>query len=595
MNKDIIYNKVLGLAVAALAFAACADQWDDHYTSAPLEGANGGTLWQAIEQNDQLSNFKRVADSCGYAKYLDGSQTFTVFAPTNTNFSTTQADSVIALFKSEAAKGMRLSDNRAVKEFLKNHIARYTHSISSVSTDTIVMMNGKYMELDKSSFGGKNLLSSNQVYDNGVLFTIDEPLTFYNNIFEYINDAEGLDSVKSFLYNPKYYLYKINESESVLGGIDSLGRNYYSDSVMVRSNTLFYQKAYLGLLDSEDSTYWMAVPDNKEWDRMVTEYSPYFMYHKKIDNYDSLRWAKPRLAILEGTTFSTGYNPLLRQYGEGNTSVKIDSLMSFYAVPASYRKSYWGHDSLHYYQYGSEEHPQDPFTTGGVFENGEIVQCSNGYLVKQSKWNIAKNETFLRDIIVEAENAHVSFNKKNTDSKLFTYTLLENHPMYDKVSNHKYLRIKPYDESLTNPEVAFLIPNILSNVPYDIYMITVPECAEDTTKTEGIKINVSRLYKNLDGEGPTMEGIDTLLTDNISTKPEYTLGSYNGKTKGTGYGLDVDTICLGTNIVFPTCSYGEDPEVELRIIGNVNRRDKNTRTLRIDCIIFRQRLEPKGE
>jgi hypothetical protein len=74
-------NKVIGLAVAALTFAACADQWDDHYSDAALPGTNSGTIWQAMEQNPELSNFRRVAEACGYDKALKSSQMFSVFAP----------------------------------------------------------------------------------------------------------------------------------------------------------------------------------------------------------------------------------------------------------------------------------------------------------------------------------------------------------------------------------------------------------------------------------------------------------------------------------------------------------------------------------
>lgn len=597
MKRFIQYKKVMGLAMAALAFTACSDQWDDHYSDAPLPGANSGTLWQAIEKNEQLSNFKRVAEACGYDQVLKSTQSFTVFAPSNSHFTEKQADSVIALYQTDLNAGARRADNKAVKEFLNNHIARYNHSVTTTSLDTLTMLNGKYMSLSAGLFGGKNVLSSNELYGNGVLFTIDEPVHFYNNIFESIEKVSGLDSVKAFFYSKRYYTYEIDEANSVLGGIDSLGRNYFSDSVMVKYNSLFFEKAYLGRLNSEDSTYWVILPDNNEWDRMVTEFTPYFMYHKKISEpYDSMRWVKPRLAILEGTTFSQNTNLGLRDYAEGNTNANIDSLMSTYAVPAEYRRFYWGNDSLHFYQYGDKENPLNPFAAGGIFDGVEKFQCSNGQLLKSSQWPIDRKQTFLRDIVVEAENAHIQYNEKTTSSKMVTYTWLEGTEMYNRLSNHSCLEIKPRDEK-DKVEIAIGIPDVLSNVPYDIYMVAVPECVFDSTLVNGIKFNAFRLYKDLEGEGPTLEGIDSLTTDPIENDPAYKLGSYSGKEKGQGYGLDIDTICLGKNIIFPSCSYGlDDPEVRIRIKGNVSSRDKNvTRTMRIDCIIFRQRIDPTTE
>ena len=66
ISKKLLYNKVLGLAVAALTFVACTDTWDDHYESLG-GGANGmheGTLWQAISNNQNLSNFAKVLEKC---------------------------------------------------------------------------------------------------------------------------------------------------------------------------------------------------------------------------------------------------------------------------------------------------------------------------------------------------------------------------------------------------------------------------------------------------------------------------------------------------------------------------------------------------
>ena len=56
MTTNHLYNKVIGLAIAALTFAACSDTWDDHNNRA-AEGVEEGSLWQAIQQNPELSNF----------------------------------------------------------------------------------------------------------------------------------------------------------------------------------------------------------------------------------------------------------------------------------------------------------------------------------------------------------------------------------------------------------------------------------------------------------------------------------------------------------------------------------------------------------
>ena len=129
-----IYNKVLGLAVAALALVACSDTWDEHYNSSPA-GVQEGSLWQAIKQNGNLSNFASVIEACGYDKSLGSSQVFTVFAPTNDKFSASEAQDLIAAYNAEKGQ-VNDNDNTTIKEFLQNHIALYNYSVSLLPADT---------------------------------------------------------------------------------------------------------------------------------------------------------------------------------------------------------------------------------------------------------------------------------------------------------------------------------------------------------------------------------------------------------------------------------------------------------------------------
>ena len=603
----------MGLALAALILSACTDKWDDHYNDSALAGTNAGTIWQAMEKNDQLSNFCRVAQSCGYDKILKSTQAFSVFAPTNANFSSTQADSVISLYQSEVAAGTRLSENRAVKEFLQNHIARYTYSVASTTSDSIVMMNGKYMVLTNTTFGNMPLASSNQLYENGVLFTLGEPAKFYNNIFEFLDTEKqkkggyGMDSVAAFLYSPRYYRYYLNEAQSVQGEIDpNTGRMVYLDSVMVKENLLFYGQG-LGQLHSEDSTYWMVAPDNTQWDKLVKEYEKYFVYNEKVKLYDSLRWSEPRLAILRGSVFSLSRNTALKNYLESGTA--IDSMVSTNAVGYNQRRRYYGSDTLHYYQYGTRLKPQDPFATGGVFNGADQILCSNGRLLKSTNWNIDKHQTFMQDIIVEGEDAQVIVNpevtKRTTSVGTVPATCTE---LYNRVSGNKYLEIAPKDASIHNPDFAIMIPNVLSNVKYDIYMVLVP----DTTKSidpptdptiemrKPTNLQISRLYLDEKGDGLLYDSIKNPL-DKTYTDAAHFMGNFDGANgRGYGIGTDIDTICLGKGVVFPSCSYNlEVPEVQIRILSNVLTFppfiDQYSRTLRIDCIIFKPQEMVPGE
>ena len=179
-KRNYIFKALLLVAVpfAGLAFSACSDEWDDHYN--PDESQiSGESLWQAIEGNPELSNFANVVKATGYDKALGGSQSFSVFAPVNDDFTAEQAQKLIDTYQKEKSAGTRNNDNSTIKEFIQNHIALYNHSVSTESTDSLTMMNGKYQVLSSNSFAGHNLLSKNQAYANGILYTIDGEASYH--------------------------------------------------------------------------------------------------------------------------------------------------------------------------------------------------------------------------------------------------------------------------------------------------------------------------------------------------------------------------------------------------------------------------------
>ena len=167
--------KKIGSAIAVVAAlflsASCTDDWNEHYDASSVDS---GTLWQAISSQSNLSNFTRVAKACGYDLVLNGSQTFSVFAPTDDVFSSAEADSLIQEFQRQKAAGVRSDDNTVVRQFLQNHIALYKHPVSSLTNDSITMMNNKYAVLTSTKLSNSGLLTTNALFNNGVLFTVDK-------------------------------------------------------------------------------------------------------------------------------------------------------------------------------------------------------------------------------------------------------------------------------------------------------------------------------------------------------------------------------------------------------------------------------------
>ncbi|MBR5803163.1 MAG: fasciclin domain-containing protein [Bacteroidaceae bacterium] len=562
------YTKVLGLALAALTFNACSDEWDEHYVAQPL--GNGVSLWQTISTDANLSNFKMVLDSCGYEKVLNSSQVFTVFAPTNEYFTEQQAEAYIELYNLDKARNKKEKENRAVKEFVMNHIALYNHSVYSNYSDTIVLLNGKYLHLTDETAGEQSLISSNMPHGNGILYTVDGELSYLSNVLEQLGKVEGLDSIAAFF--EEYNVYEFLPEKSIPGGIVN-GQTVYLDSVTRLKNDLF---EYVGKINDEDSTYWMVAPDNDMWKAMVDEYTNYFVYDDSVAKGDSLQYLYSRLAIIRGTVFSATQNP---------DESKYDSVKSTEAMDYKQRLTKYGSYDTYYYQYDK------PYAPGGIFANVDEFECSNGILMKANAWNIDKSQTFSQLILTECETrgalAYIdkdvdgTQDSKNIKTQTTTVNVPTNSEYYNKISGNSFMKIAP--TSGTNPSATFYVRDVLS-MPYDIYVVVVPATAEDPRATENQRLPIKAIFKiNYHDEKGASKLVTQqkderiVLNNNVISNPEV-----------------IDTILVKSNVMIPTCSYGlQDavPQVTITAESSVTNRQVQTKqytqTMRLDAIILK--------
>ena len=594
MNNSIkIYLSGLCLA---LSLGACTDTWNEHYDDAPATaGTANGSLWEAIAADDNLSNFRSVLEATGYDVKLKSSQVFTVFAPTNDQFSQADAQAVIAQYNAE--KGVVADDeNGAIKEFIQNHIALFNHSVSSVSSDTVRMMNGKYMHLTGTGIEGHQFLGTGTDkpfghYGNGVLYRLGEKITYFPNVFEYMNKDEDLSGVASFLYDSRFYYPEFQEEESMPGPIVD-GRTTYLDSVFQQRNELFDQLN--ARLSTEDSTYWMIVPNNAEWERLIAEYDTYFNYHDKVlptqEERDSLHYMMTRLGVLSGTAFSR--TTLTDRMLAGDSAMSTNAVHNYNS-----RESFWGHSKYHYYQYNNASE---------IFAGTTDVTCSNGLVKKSSAWPIDKKETFFQTRIIQAERGNSVrdlgyYIDEKKDSVVSTMTSQEtvpaNTPYYDIISNHRFLLVRPTKDS-ENPSVTFNISDVLSNLPYDIYIVMAPAIAADTNAVATdrlptrIRCTLYQLQQN---------GSEKLFTQASGLEgPGFELGEWE-TTQDT---IDVFRISPEEGITFDVCSYGlqteaTDAQVRLKVETNVTarerRRETHQRVMRIDCIVLVPHGTPQEE
>jgi uncharacterized surface protein with fasciclin (FAS1) repeats len=571
-------NKLLsgGLLCCGMAAAltACTDTWDDHFDS--LGNAEGGlhegSLWQSIKNNPDLSNFARVIEGCDYVDKLDGSQVFTVFAPTNSQFSSAEADALIAEYKVQAATELP-ENNTVIKEFIQNHMALYNHSFSSLKTDTLVLMNGKYAVLGAdTTINGVKILAVNQLYSNGVLNTLEKQVAFLPNVFEAFRKDHDYDSVYNFLYNEHYYYKVFQPSQSVAGSIVN-GKTQYLDSVFTQRNELY---STLGLINSEDSTYMMVAPTNEVWKNLIEEYEPYFDYPAGLEDRDSMNYTMSRLAIVEGTTFSRTFN----EDAALNDSAMSNNCIRNYAM----RKAMWG-APFEYYQYYK---PKDP---KGALQQSEILTCSNGEVRKAREWNIDKRMTFHQYVIADASCLYkvsrmYDTSKKDTVNTIDGYRIevgSDNKAFYNKLWNNTFTEFRPNNSTL-NHTLIYTLPGVLSNIGYDIYVVMAPALAADTVATaeqrRPTKIRFKMVAPGLASAGVALENSN----------------DFHYVAKSKSYEPAADSVCylkVAENFVFPKCTRGvadETLQAYLNIETNVSnaelRKGSHQRTVRVNCILL---------
>ena len=562
---------------------SCSDTWDDHYEGT-IEGVNGGSLWQAIKADGNLSNFASVIEATGYDKSLGSTQVFTVFAPTNDSFTADEANSLIEEYKAQKRK-VNDDDNTVIKEFVQNHIALYNHSVSSKSDDSIVMMNGKYAVLKNGGINSSNFTLTNKLYENGVLFIVGKPVDYSANVFEQIRKDPDLDSVRSFLYNEKFYKKVFSAGSSVEGGLDSLGRTIYLDSVFYQQNELF---GYVGRIASEDSTYWMVLPTNEEWRGLVEEYSQYFVYAPTVaslleqGDLDSLAYTNTRLAIMQGTAFSKTSNYDILS-GEKTTTTKNDSVRAYpYIFDFNSRAAYWG-TGFNYYQFF------DPLSNGGVFYGADRIDCSNGKVFKTPNWPIDKLQTFARWIIIEGESTNFKeVDKNNKGEILASYDIVsvENNAFRNRLWSNSYREFQP---STTMPYSAtYNIKGVLSNFGYDIFAVMAPALANDSNATAAQSRPTMILFTL---NYPDQKGITQSLFLNSNTSEAWGVVKSDEIGLFTTTGTQVDYMLLAENFKFPVSTFGvnegNEPSVTLTLTNFSDASDETQQqTMRLDCILL---------
>ena len=542
MNSKITKRHLIGLSfvICHLSFgmmlASCSD-WDGHYEDAASLADNEPTLWQAMKQRPELSDFCEVLSQTkiykhhkktdiSYANLLDGKQTFTVLAPVNGSFN---KDSVLSLLATNRG------DSMVERSFVGNHLS-YSLASSVASPTDFYLINTKRMTIQNNQALNIPIKEANVKAKGGVMHVLQGTLPYRQNLYETMLNDSRFNLIGEQLSS--YQQDEFNPTQSVEGGMVD-GEQIYVDSVFNERNLLLER---VGELADEDSSYIFVVPAETEWKRVWQEAMDYFRFDDTVQNGDSLQRYWANYALFNDAIFSRTIQ----------SSVK-DSLITY-----GYDRRYPKYHVFH-----------SPFEEGGILNGAKAEEYSNGTLYVAPKWPYTPFSTYFRELKFEGERTDLII-----ADNLCTYTTRVH--AADSVSENEYLVITPTGSN-SNWTMTFKMENTLAGV-YDICAVILPPTVYDpTTQGKPCMFLAEINYVDEKGEPQTFDC---------------------NKTKFTNDPTRVDTVVLAENFVFPACNYGEtNIKYSVKLQCSILAREARNyyREMFLDCIYLRPKKKVSTE
>ncbi len=550
-TKSIKYFLLAGVVGCGMTagLTACSE-WNDHYENTANGGGAGGTLWQQMKANPQLSDFCDVMEQTkvyrmhkktpvSYADLLSSGQSFTVIAPVNGSF-----DKAALLERVQTASG----DSAVEKSFAQNHISR---SLVSSTTDAtkMLMLNQKHLSMENGTVDGVTVITPNTRSSNGVLHVVEKALSYKHNLYELLCDEPGLSAIGDNLkrFNEDVFDPDLSVSNGMVDGVP-----VYVDSVVIERNRLLEA---IGYLYAEDSTYMVVAPTAAGWDEAYNEVSKYFRYDESIDKRDSLQQYYTMRALMEDAVFN--------MTDQKNIN---DSLLS---VPYI--------NTVHTYEKGKPVYHvfRKPFAPGGVLYGAQPRECSNGIMYTTEKWPFDPTETFFKEIFVEGEETYLI-----QDYTKCSYNVRTAHG--DTISNNKYLRVTPL-KATDNWTMNFQVNGTLSG-SYDVYAILLPKTVNDPNEPKLRPCKFKATINYLDEKGKAAK---------FDCQNEA-----DGKSEFKSDPFRTDTVLLARGFHFPACNYGQsNSSVNIRIQCSItsSQNAQYSREMFLDCIYLRPRTSKSEE
>ena len=588
--KKIKYIGILMLAATILTVTSCSEFDDYNKEVSDATPSGNQTLWQNIQQNEQLKNFTAILKKAGYDEKLNTTHYYTVWAPMDGTY--------------DANAIQQLSSKALLSQFVENHIANYSYNASGPIDQRVLMLNNKSYQFAGSqnnyTFDGIKVEQPNQGSNNGVFHIMNGMAAYHPSLYEYIMSTElsgnsSIDSLRNYLKN--FETTYLDEEHSVIGPIVN-GMQTYVDSVMITENTLWYMLNTR--MENEDSSYTFLMPTDEAWKAQ---------YEKVKENF---KYAPKTVAQQFNGSTITNTTPLnldAAYWQDSLTNRALTSFLSFsnndiYNRWLNGTPSAYGSDTLRTTLSTKLSNPQVILD-----KTVNTIKLSNGTGRIINDFGMYPWETYAPELVVNAtRNDNRALISNGTGSRVDVIDVnTEKVELKDGESTFSYYHVEPTGgNEFIKPEMTFYLRNVQSTT-YDIYCVFVPESVDllkkDSVTTPNrviFSLNYcdaagtlkNQLFLNTDeAQIEAFKARFPTVKDNASqtNANHQTIRAFSNDTS------KVDTLYIG-EFTFPVCYAGLSeeycPNIKISTPYSVFTqalREAYTRDLRIASII----LKPK--
>jgi uncharacterized surface protein with fasciclin (FAS1) repeats len=255
--KKYILNTFFLLGIL-VGLESCKNAMDEHLEVTNID--NTKDLVQKINEQTNLSKFAEFVKSTGYDKILANSQSYTVWAPSNTALASLDASII--------------SDPVKLKDFVANHISLTSIAPSKGTADTIKvnLQNGKFATVVGTNFEEAGIVGAGLFVKNGALYIIDKPVPTKLNVWDYMLTSVEAPLQTNYISNLSALV--IDTPNATIIGYNSLGNPIFAPNPPMVSRNPYWNSVADLRVESQQYTFFML--QDASFTSEAAKLSPYY-------------------------------------------------------------------------------------------------------------------------------------------------------------------------------------------------------------------------------------------------------------------------------------------------------------------------------